>query len=201
MFLWCEYISDFLHLTFIEFISLKKNNKKITMYGAAALVVTSVFSFSTAFATTIEIKRNFSKTFNKNSQNVALLSYVGYIGESSLYGQGGAASISYSNGVVSAGNSASIDPLQVKHTQAEISKKLRYYMVVSGDTVSSIAKKFRVTQSTIVEENDIVRGRLKINQELVILPVSGIKHTIVKGDTITNIADKYSADAEKIREL
>lgn len=169
--------------------------------GAIALATTSVFSFSSAFATTIEIKRNFSKTFNKNSQNVLLLDYVGYANESSLYGQGGAASISYGNGVLSAGNSATIDPLETKHSQTEISKKLRYYTVVSGDTVSSIANKFGVSQATIAEENDIVKGRLKIKQELVILPVSGVKHTISKGDTITALAKKYSAQSDEIREF
>ncbi len=127
-----------------------------------------------------------------------VLEYSTYSNENLSSNQGGPARISYSYGALSVGNSVLIDPVQEKHTIAEISKKLRYYRVLSGDTVSSIARKFGVTQSTVVNENNIIKGRLKINQELVILPVSGIKHKIAKGDSISKIAKKYSADVEKI---
>jgi LysM repeat protein len=40
---------------------------------------------------------------------------------------------------------------------------------------------------------------LKLKQKLTILPVSGIRYTIKKGDTLSKIAKKYSVDAEKIK--
>jgi murein DD-endopeptidase MepM/ murein hydrolase activator NlpD len=173
---------------------LKKNKKRIYIYKGIVFVIASLFSFSTVGATTIEIKRNFSKSFDKNSQNILLLDYVGYTSKSSNEYEN-LSSISYENSVLSAGNSVSIDPLQIKNSKAKINKELRYYRVVSGDSISVIAENFGVSQATIVEENNIIKGRLKINQELVILPVSGIKHLVTKGDTVNALAKEYSAKA------
>jgi murein DD-endopeptidase MepM/ murein hydrolase activator NlpD len=39
---------------------------------------------------------------------------------------------------------------------------------------------------------------LSEGQTLVILPISGVKHVVVKGDTIASIAKKYSGDANEI---
>jgi murein DD-endopeptidase MepM/ murein hydrolase activator NlpD len=59
---------------------------------------------------------------------------------------------------------------------------------------------FGVSANTILWANDIPRGgALKIGQQLVILPVSGIQYTVKKGDTVASLAKKYSADAEEIK--
>jgi len=39
---------------------------------------------------------------------------------------------------------------------------------------------------------------LKVGQTLVILPISGVMHTVVKGDTLNTIAKKYSGDIDEI---
>src|SRR5690606_27118484 len=39
---------------------------------------------------------------------------------------------------------------------------------------------------------------IKVGQELRILPVTGIRHKIVKGDTISSIAKKYEVEEEDI---
>lgn len=78
--------------------------------------------------------------------------------------------------------------------------QISVYVVREGDTLSQIAKMFGVSANTILWSNDIPRGGgITIGQKLVILPVSGTKHTIKKGDTIAKIAALYQADAEEIR--
>lgn len=73
------------------------------------------------------------------------------------------------------------------------------YSVTSGDTLSSIAERFGLNITTILWENKLsLSSTLRIGQELTILPVNGIRHTIKNGDTIESLARRYSADAEKI---
>lgn len=71
------------------------------------------------------------------------------------------------------------------------------YEVKQGDTVSTVADLFKVSKNTIVWANDI-KGALKPGDILIILPVSGVKHTIKKGDTLASIAKKYKADIDEI---
>ncbi|MBX4198848.1 M23 family metallopeptidase [Candidatus Parcubacteria bacterium] len=72
------------------------------------------------------------------------------------------------------------------------------YIVKEGDTLSSIAKLFGVSQNTIVWANNVKGGRITPGQELVILPISGVRHTVVRGDTIATLAKKYNADVGDI---
>jgi len=72
------------------------------------------------------------------------------------------------------------------------------YVVREGDTLSAIAKMFGVTTNTISWANDISRGMIRPGQTLIILPISGVRHTVVKGDTLQSIAKKYKADVTEI---
>ncbi len=74
------------------------------------------------------------------------------------------------------------------------------YVVKSGDTLSGIADKFNITINTIRWANDLTEKTSKINigDELVILPVSGVEHTVKKGETLSGIAAKYDASQEDI---
>ena len=73
------------------------------------------------------------------------------------------------------------------------------YVVQSGDSLSEIADKFDVSVNTIRWANNIpLKGSVKIGQQLVILPVTGLRHKVVKGDTLATIAKKYKSDAEDI---
>ena len=56
---------------------------------------------------------------------------------------------------------------------------IRVYVVQEGDTLSEIAELFDVSMNTIRWENDLGKT-LRIGQELRILPVTGIRHTIKK---------------------
>lgn len=73
------------------------------------------------------------------------------------------------------------------------------YIVKAGDTPSSIATSFGVSTYTILWANDLKVGNyIKPNQELEILPITGVKHIVQSGDTIETIAKKYKADKEEI---
>jgi LysM repeat protein len=72
------------------------------------------------------------------------------------------------------------------------------YVVKKADTLNSIAKLFGVSVNTIVWANDLDSRKVTEGQVLNILPVSGTRHTIKKGDTLKNIAAKYSADTQEL---
>lgn len=76
--------------------------------------------------------------------------------------------------------------------------QISVYVVRSGDTLSDIAKMFGISTNTIVWANDIKKSLLKEGQELVILPISGVRHTVKSGDTLKSIATKYKADIDDI---
>lgn len=76
------------------------------------------------------------------------------------------------------------------------------YTVQSGDTVSTIAEKFGVSEDTIRWENNLAsKNSIKVGQVLQILPVTGVAHKVQKGDTVYSIAKKYDANAQAIVEF
>jgi LysM repeat protein len=84
------------------------------------------------------------------------------------------------------------------HTRTSI----EYYVVQKGDTLGSISTEFGIGLETLLWANKLTaRSFIRPGDRLTILPVSGVVHTVKKGDTLTAIASKYKADAEKIREF
>lgn len=79
------------------------------------------------------------------------------------------------------------------------SDQISIYTVRSGDKLADIAEAFDVSVNTVIWANNLSRGApLKEGQVLVILPISGVKHIVRKGDTLQSIAAKYKADADEI---
>ncbi len=79
------------------------------------------------------------------------------------------------------------------------SDRISLYIVREGDTLSQIAEIFGVSVNTIRWANDIKRDTaIQPGQTLLILPISGVRHTVQKGDTIAALAKRYGADAEEI---
>ena len=76
--------------------------------------------------------------------------------------------------------------------------EISVYIVRKGDTVSSVAKMFDVSPNTVRWANDISGSTLKVGDQLVILPVSGVRHIVKSGDTIASIAKKYKASQSDI---
>ena len=79
------------------------------------------------------------------------------------------------------------------------SDRISVYVVRPGDTLSEIATMFGVSVNTIIWANDL-KGATDVHpgDTLIILPVSGIKHTVAKGETLQSLAKKYGADAGEI---
>lgn len=73
------------------------------------------------------------------------------------------------------------------------------YRVAEGDTVSSIAVKFGVTIDTIMWENSLKSvDAIKVKQILKILPVTGVRYKVKRGETIYSIAKAHQVDAQNI---
>jgi len=133
-----------------------------------------------------------------NSQNLPLLhsstnfnSTAAVGGEDPLVVDDGEALISNS------GPSGTLADVSDSASTGQISK----YMVRKGDTLSTIAKMFGVSVNTIIWANNVTPSTIKEGDILVILPVSGMIHTIAKGDTLQSIAKKYKADATEIAQF
>lgn len=82
-------------------------------------------------------------------------------------------------------------------------RDVEVYEVKNGDTVGEIADAYGVSVNTILWENNLASsGTIKPGQQLNILPVSGVKHTVQKGETISSIAKKYGiTDENGIEEI
>lgn len=73
------------------------------------------------------------------------------------------------------------------------------YVVRSGDTLSEIASMFEVSANTILWANNLSSAKdIHPGDTLVILPVSGVQHTVKSGETLASLAKKYGGEAEDI---
>lgn len=86
------------------------------------------------------------------------------------------------------GTAADINP-------AAANGQISLYVVRPGDSLSEISQMFGVSVNTILWANNIKDARLITpGTTLLILPVSGVRHTVLRGETIASIARKYHAD-------
>ncbi len=76
--------------------------------------------------------------------------------------------------------------------------KISVYIVRQGDTLSSIATMFGVSVNTILGANTITKGVVRPGQELIILPITGVQHVVLKGETLAGLAKKFKSDASDI---
>lgn len=81
----------------------------------------------------------------------------------------------------------------------KVRDKILEYSVQSGDTVSAIAAKFGVSVDTIRWENSLASlGSIKPGDKLNVLPVTGVRHKVSRGETVYSIAKKYGTNAQGI---
>lgn len=88
-------------------------------------------------------------------------------------------------------------------TTTKISAKPRSsivtYTVRPGDTISSIALKFGISEETVMWQNDLKKDTvIKPGAKLEILPTSGTAHKVKRGESIYSIAKKYTVEAQNI---
>ncbi len=76
--------------------------------------------------------------------------------------------------------------------------QISVYVVRQGDTLSSIATMFGVSVNTILGANTISKGVVRPGQELIILPITGVQHVVLKGETLAGLAKKFKSDSADI---
>lgn len=77
--------------------------------------------------------------------------------------------------------------------------RISVYVVRTGDTLSGIAQMFDVSVNTIFWANNIKSEKdIHPGDQLIILPISGVQHTVKKGDTAESLAKKYQGNIEEI---
>jgi len=95
------------------------------------------------------------------------------------------------------------------------SKKNKVYKVVSGDTIFSIARKYKVSISDLVKLNKLSNKRLIHPGDEIKIPSNGYLeaakravatnnktvYTVQKGDTLYSIAKKFNMKVKKLRSL
>ncbi|MES2006566.1 MAG: peptidoglycan DD-metalloendopeptidase family protein [Patescibacteria group bacterium] len=132
-------------------------------------------------------------SLNFNSQTVPLLQPATNIDPNPAKGGG---SITIVNGAALAADTGPTG--SAAEAVKPVSTQISVYTVHAGDTLSGIAQMFDVSVKTIVWANDIVGGKISPGQVLVILPVTGVRHTVAKGETLASIAKKYKGDEDEI---
>ena len=92
------------------------------------------------------------------------------------------------------------------------------YTVVKGDTLSKIAKKYKLTVATLKQLNPLSSDKLQIGDTLIVSktitqaveeasetttidPTQTKTYTVVKGDTLSEIAEKYKITVAKLKQL
>jgi len=94
-------------------------------------------------------------------------------------------------GVIAGENTAPETPVE--------RKTITTYTVQVGDTISTIARRFRLNVNTVLWANNLgAFSIIRAGDNLTILPTDGFLYTVKRGDTIGKLAQDYNLDVEKI---
>ena len=80
-------------------------------------------------------------------------------------------------------------------------REVEKYIVKTGDTLSSIAQDWDITVETVKWANSLTSDLVKPGQTLEIPPSDGVLVTVKKGDTLSTLAKKYSANDQAIADF
>lgn len=137
------------------------------------------------------------EVFLYNSQNINLLSKRAQ--------ELSSAPLSHGGGGVEIVDVSALKPNQ--DTRSSVNKlankggSVSLYIVREGDSLSEIADMFGVSTNTIIWANDLDGHQITPGKTLIILPMSGVRHKVVAGDSVESLAKKYKADEDEIREF
>lgn len=82
---------------------------------------------------------------------------------------------------------------------SSVSKEIIEYMTGSEDTITSLSKKFGISEETIMWANNLEKkSKLKPGQKLIIPPISGVIYYVKKGDTLKEISREHKAAVKEI---
>ncbi len=168
----------------------------VLVFPAAAHA--GVFSFLGAIFADTQTVINQTLDTTQNSQNMALLRAAVNPNPDPAKGGGDITIVGDMALLSEAGPSGTIADIdEYKQSSGQIS----LYVVREGDTLSQIATMFGVSVNTIMWANGTERASLIAPGEtLIILPVSGIRHTVKSGETLAGIVKKYKGHFEEVLE-
>ena len=105
---------------------------------------------------------------------------------------------------------ASLDSIPEERVRTSLAKRHVYHRVSKGETLSSIAKRYKTTVAAISQANNIRnRELIKIGRRLqislsggkVYASKSGETYTVKKGDSLWFIAQKFNTDVETLKRI
>ena len=162
------------------------------LLGSPFAAEASIFTFLTSFFEQ-SVSISSANSSSHNSQTVALLEPAVNLDPTPGRGGGDIAVVDGEALYAETGPSGTPAELAERSSSSQIS----IYTVRSGDTLSEIAEMFDVSVGTIAGANNIQGRIIHPGQELVILPITGIQHTVAKGETLASIVKKYEGDLEE----
>lgn len=195
--------ADSIHLKSARRLIIRTSRRLLATKAAAVLFIVAVplalgagaFSLFSFIAEAERGDTEFAASATRNSQTVSLLRAALNSDPNPSKG-GGEITIVDDALLADVGPSGSLADIEERPA---VSDQISVYIVREGDTLSQIGEMFNVSVNTIRWSNDIDRGEaIQPGQTLVILPVSGVRHTVVKGDTLKSIAEEYKADLDEI---
>lgn len=72
------------------------------------------------------------------------------------------------------------------------------YVTKEGDTMETIAKKFKISSQTLRWANNTNSDAVEPNKTLTVPLVDGVVYTVKEGDTAQSLAEKYKTSAERV---
>lgn len=176
--------------------------KSVFLYGSTLFFVgPSLFLYALSFSQMIVLAASAGNinenVVNKhNSQTLSLLVGASSPDRNQSRGDGDII-IAEGQALVSDGN-----PSDGENADLYAKNQISLYVVRPGDTLSQVAGMFGVSINTILWANDLSSSKgISPGQTLVILPISGIKHTVRKGESPESLARLYGGSADEIREF
>lgn len=165
-------------------------------WGLLAPAVASAGFFSITSLLSSIIPQASAESDSLNSQTLPLLAPATNIDPNPSVGGGDIRLVDSSALVPQDGPSGTAADLDARPVSFAIS----VYTVREGDTLSGIAHMFGVSMGTITGANSLQGKPIHPGQELVILPITGIRYTVKPGDTIAGIAKATRSDTYDIQQ-
>ena len=140
----------------------------------------------------------YTTTTTYNSQTIPLPQAAKNIDPNPSKGGGDITIVNDSALLPASGPAGSLADLQGVESQTKNNGQISIYIVRPGDTLGDIAAMFGVSTNTIRWGNDIARDEaIQPGQELVILPVTGIKYTVKTGGSLRDIIELHGGNLEE----
>ena len=94
---------------------------------------------------------------------------------------------------------AAESPATTSPPSPSLSERITRYRVRYGDTLEGLAARFGISVQTLMWANGLRDpNRLYAGQELTVLPVSGVLHTVRPGETVPALAERYGVALDEL---